>query len=212
MTRQEMLDRVDSLMIYSKDYEVIKTLFTLEDKLFVKIFEEILQGNIFFSDFERIFSDESYANMIKNNFQEQEKLRIEILRLSQFRKDISSILDPSLSRLAITNSISGTKIDNLYESEKTKTINNQLYQLLDTIPSDNDLVRASKLRIYRKIESGEISEDDFLLFIRDYLVPVSFEHQLLDKSDVNFMKENNITEDQMKKIKALSLFVKREDM
>jgi hypothetical protein len=214
MRKEQMMQALDNFPIYEKDYSTILNLMdNLEDKLFVKIIEEILEGRLFFSDFERIFADETYAVTLKNNFEAQEELKKELDRTLAFRKitdGINFTIDPKVTRIGITVPSEGTEMRDFYDEIKDEVIKDQLYHLFDTVDSDTPVIKAAKLRVYNAFQSNEISEEDFLLFARDYILPISIEHQILDKSDMQFMIENNLSEIQMKKMKALSYFLRRE--
>jgi hypothetical protein len=216
MTKQEMLTKIDGLVIYQKDYDVIRVLLNnTSDEFFVKVIEEILLGNLYFSDFERIFPSGTYETIIKQNLESQDKLRKEIERTIAFRREVENAnynIDLKNTKLGVFLPDEGSELYDFYEEERVNVINNQIYELLETIPTDNDLVRTAKFKIYEALENGDISKEDFLLFAKDYIVPISFEHQVLDKSDINFMIENNLTEEQVKKIKALSLFIKKSEI
>jgi len=215
MTRNEMLEKIDKLAIYEKDYKVIESLINVDDRFFVKVIEEILEGNLFFSDFERIFQDESYSAILSRNLEAQEKLRTEIIRLAEFRKqtlnDPSYFIDLKTISVGVTKTDPSDPLNEFYSYEKNMVVNNQIYQLLDTVSSDSPELVAVKLRIFKALELGQINKEDFLLFAKDYIVPISEEGQVLDRSDINFMVENGLTEDQMKKLKALSKFIRRKD-
>lgn len=214
MTKNEMLRAVDALDIYERDYETLVQLMdNLSDDLFVKIIEEILEGNLFFSDFERLFADESYASTLKNNFEAQDKLKKELDRTLAFRRltqGQSFSIDPTTTRIGITVPAEGTDMRTFYDQVKTEVTQDQIYSLFETIENDDPVVRASKLRVYNAFQSGEISEEDFLLFARDFILPIAIEHQILDKSDLRFMADNNLSEEKVKKLKALSYFFRRQ--
>jgi hypothetical protein len=216
MTKQKMLTKIDGLVIYQKDYDVIRVLLNnTSDEFFVKVIEEILLGNLYFSDFERIFPSGTYETIIKQNLESQDKLRREIERTIAFRREVENAnynIDLKNTKLGVFLPDEGSELYDFYEEERVNVIDNQIYELLETIPTDNDLVRTAKFKIYEALKNGDISKEDFLLFAKDYIVPISFEHQVLDKSDINFMIENNLTEEQVKKIKALSLFIKKSEI
>lgn len=64
-------------------------------------------------------------------------------------------------------------------------------------------------------KNRNINPEDILnkimLFADKEIIALNVEDQILDKADVNFMKNNNIPEDQVKKLKALSLFIKKTE-
>jgi hypothetical protein len=216
MTKQEMLTKIDELVIYEKDYNVIRILLNnTSDEFFVKVIEEVLLGNLYFSDFERIFPSGTYETIIKQNLEGQDKLRKEIERTIAFRRQIENAnynIDLKNTNLGVFIPDEGTPLYDFYNEERINVIDNQIYELLETIPTDNDVVKTVKFKIYEALDNGDISKEDFLLFAKDYIVPISFEYQVLDKSDINFMIENNLTEEQVKKIKALSIFIKKSEL
>ena len=214
VTKKEMIAAVDRLDIYEKDYETINRLMdNLPDELFVKVIEEVLEGKLFFSDFERLFADDSYSSTLRNNFERQEKLKIELERTLAFRKLTDGeafSIDPTTTKIGITVPAEGTSMRTFYDEVKDEVTKDQIYSLFETIESDDPVVRASKLRVYNAFQNGEINEEDFLLFARDFILPISIEPQVLDKSDLRFMADNNLTEERVKKLKALSYFFRRE--
>ena len=80
------------------------------------------------------------------------------------------------------------------------------YQLLATVDTDTELKRLVKIQIYKAVNKG--SKEDLLLFTKIRVIPVDYRYQILNLSDKNFMLEHNLTEDQMKKMKALSFFMR----
>jgi len=205
MTRDEMIAAVDNMAIYEKDYKTLSFLIAnLEDGLFVKILEEILLENLFISDFERIFSDSSYTSVLAKNLEAQDNLKKELDRLIAFRGQTNQ----STTLLGMY-SPADPMLRTFYETIKDEEIENQLYGMFETKPSDDDLNRTLKIRIFEALTNGEISKDDFLLFAREYILPISIEHQILNKGDLQFALQNNISEDQVKKLKAVSYFIRR---
>jgi hypothetical protein len=201
MTRDEMINAVDRMVIYKKDYETLSLLMAnLEDSLFVKILEEILLGNLFFSDFERIFSDSSYSSTLKRNLEAQDKLKKELDRLTAFRDQT----DQAISLIGLYPP-ADQNLRVFYNQIKDEEIESQLYSIFES----NEDPLGLKLRIFEALQSGQISKEDFLLFSREYILPISIEHQILNKSDLQFATQNNLSEDQVKKIKALSYFIRR---
>ena len=215
MTRNEMMNAIDRMIIYEKDYITLKKMIdVLEDKLFVKILEEILEGRIFLSDFERIFLDESYISTLSRNLETQDKLRKELDRMLAFKREVDAdpayAIDPTTTKIGITIPSEGTDIRAFYDEVALEVRKDQLYSLFETVSSDSLLIREAKLRVANLIQDGEIDEEDILLFSRDYILPIDIEHQVLDKNDMQFMTQNNLSEQQVKKLKALSYFLRRE--
>jgi hypothetical protein len=205
MTRDEMIRAVDRMVIYERDYKILSLLIAnLEDALFVKILEEILLGNLFFSDFERIFSDSSYSSTLARNLETQNKLKKELDRLITFRGQT----DQAISLLGLYPP-ADQNLRIFYEQIKDEEIESQLYNIFEVEAGEDELTKQLKIRIFEALQSNQISKEDFLLFSREYILPISIEHQILNKSDLQFATQNNLSEDQVKKIKALSYFIRR---
>jgi hypothetical protein len=220
MTKQEIIKAVQDLPIYEKDYNTILFLMNnLEPKLFVKIIEEIVEGNLFISDFERIFSDEAYSDMLKNNLEKQAELDAKMKKLINFRKTILNdetfTLDPKTNFIGIRRVNKETDPGyEFYEEERQRVRDNLISELFYTMSNDSDIVRAVKLRLYRLIlmNQSAYSPDDLLIFAKSYIIPLSIEEETLDKFDYEFMFSNGITELEMKKVKVLSKLLKRKDL
>jgi hypothetical protein len=76
--------------------------------------------------------------------------------------------------------------------------------------NDSELTIAAKIELKERFFNGEFEKEDLLLFADSFILPLDFRYQLLNQNDLNFMLENNLTEDEMKKIKSLSIFLKKE--
>jgi hypothetical protein len=205
MVRDEMLRAIDDMVLYSEDYKTVSFLMAnLEDSLFVKILEEILIGNLFFSDFERILSDSSYSSVLENNLKAQNDLKTELDRLIAFRGSTNQ----STTLLGIYPP-GDANLRSFYEIIKNEEVSSQIYSLFEVDPSDDDITRVLKVRMFEALQDNEIDENDFLLFAREYILPISIEHQILNNSDRQFAQKNNLSDDQVKKMKALSYFIRR---
>ena len=51
---------------------------------------------------------------------------------------------------------------------------------------------------------------DIFLFMNDYIVPLDYEHQILNEFDKAYMNNNNLNVSQMKQIKSLYLIMTRD--
>jgi hypothetical protein len=220
MTKKEFIDKINELPIYEKDYDTLNFLMNnLEPKLFVKIMEEVVDGNLFISDFERIFSDTTYSSVLKDNLKKQAELDELLKRVVDFRqailKDPTFFLDPKTSAIGIR------RVNNpddpgyeLYTNEYQRTRNKLIRDMFSSMPNDNEVVKAVKLRIYSLLQSNQslgFSFEDLLLFAKSYILPLSIENEILDVYDYEFMYANGISELDMKKIKILTKLLKRSD-
>jgi len=217
MKLNKMLQLVDNMVLYSKDYDILNNLLNnLDSKLFVKIMEEILEGNLYFSDFERFFT-EDYEKQLEINLENQKRIKTEISRMIYFKQ---TILEESYTFDGNTNMIGiprpsdlDTELLTLYETLSEEERQSIIYHLFDFNESETVLERAAKLIIRDNLlsETTEYNEQDLLLFADSYIIPIDFKHQIINDNDINFMLENNLTEDQIKKMKSLSIFLRRKE-
>ncbi len=216
MKKEDLLRAVDSMAIYDKDYEAIMALMSMgDDRFFVKVIEEIVTGNMLFTDLYRLLKDQRYSQALERNLEAQQKLKTEIERTLAFRKELEGnpnySINPETTAIGVTVQADGSSTEAFYTSQEAQERSAMIYDLLSPDQSDDPVTRQAKLAMYSAFASGSITEEDLLLFARDYIVPISFENQVLNSSDLSFMVENNLTQDQMKKIKALSAFLRRRD-
>lgn len=277
MKLSELIEKTNSLVLYEKDYNtIVKLASSCSDRLFVRIIDEILKGNLYFSDFEPIFSDEKYSNFLSKNLENQLKINEEISRLVAFRQSITDDTNESslsqseiINQIAIEyasplskdeeillkasmdfdlnggtlNSITANNIsdktkrylerkykNDLYEAANSSYRKDTFFHLFDSMKKDNDLVRASKLKIYKALlgstfnmlspvskentettlSSQGLSPDDFFLSVKNGIIPINYENQILDDLDYDFLRKNNLTEEEMKQIKSLKIFYKKK--
>ena len=214
MRRDEMIKRIDNLQIHEKDYDTLLNLLNnADDRFFVKVLEELLEGNLYLQDFERIFSDNRYENVLEQNLMTQRNLQKEIQRLIDYRTNIlKEVYDiDSFGKLGIPRQINGSFYDSLYETLDAEIKDDLIYQLLEVSPQDTEIIRDSKIKILSKFTSGEVSRNDILLFANSHIIPIAYEYQTLNNADNEFMYERGLTEEQMKKIKALATFFRRNN-
>jgi hypothetical protein len=212
MKKEELLRRIDELTIYDKDFDTIVSLMNNSDpRLFVKIIEEVVNGNLKFSDFERVFNDKSYSDILAKNLEVQHNLRNEILRTIDYRKNIlgeNYDLDYKNGMVGVPVQYADSSLLNFYNTIKAEDTAELAYQLFDVRSTDDDLLQAIKAKLYSTVSGNE---DKLLFYANQYIVPIDPSYQVINYSDEIFMTDNNITEDQMKKIKALSIYLRRRD-
>ena len=78
--------------------------------------------------------------------------------------------------------------------------------------SDNAILKEIKLELYKKIyEENNTKLKEAIIVApnkdNDILIPISYYRVMLDSFDIEYMKEHNISEEEMKKIKSMMLFL-----
>ena len=92
MTRNELLNSVNNLILREKDYDTFLKLVTYATpKLFTKIYEEIVLGNLYIKDFEPIF-DENTNELRVDYIEMQDKIQNQYINMYKLRKQVDESL------------------------------------------------------------------------------------------------------------------------
>lgn len=194
MTKEEILTSIDSMTIYKDDVEVIQNLLKYcNDTLFVKIMEEIFLGNLLFSDLKPIFNSPEYTNILEKSLSFQ-------TAFSEYYKKYSDLLTAK----NLTNDL---KLVNLMTIDRNIVFlekKNQIYSILFSKTGD------AMTEFYQNVALQDIMNnpsnlDNILLSVSDYIVPIDYNYIQLTEADTLFMKQEQISEEEMKKIKSVAL-------
>ena len=237
MTTTEILKAIDSMELYKKDYDVILKLLNYNNpSLFTKILEEVIEGNLFWSDFEEILNTKQYENILESELKNQKELDNMLTNLAKLRNNLGfPELTNENSNFVI---LDDEKYNQFYKNEIANIRQELLYELIQPTRNDNILTSACKVRLYNALRNGEIlaknpdmytytenivfdgnnnaheyiSPDDILLFLKSYIIPLDYKMQTLTEFDRTFMHANNLNENEMKKIKSLERLLRYETM
>ena len=194
MTKEEILASIGSMTIYKDDVEVIQNLLKYcNDTLFVKIMEEIFLGNLLFSDLKPIFNSPEYTNLLEKSLSFQ-------TAFSEYYKKYSDLLTAK----NLTNDL---KLVNLMTIDRNIVFlekKNQIYSILFSKTGD------AMTEFYQNVALQDILNnpsnlDNILLSVSDYIVPIDYNYIQLTEADTLFMKQEQISEEEMKKIKSVAL-------
>lgn len=252
---ESLLDKLDKFIIHEKDVEILdKLVSSLDDELFLKIMEEILDGYLFISDFNEIFSSSEYSEMLEKRTISQEKLEKHLTRLVEFRNylghDLTTDLDtivgiPSPGEYNIESEEillallkkynSNDKLDDkeisqlkdmlrirykkdIYTAMSNIQREDILTEMLDYSPM-NEIERAYRLKILASImDISFVSNEEYVdpnkiyVQLNNFIIPILEEDMTFGKWDLDFMEEHSLTEDEVKKIKALSSLLMKENI
>ena len=86
---------------------------------------------------------------------------------------------------------------------------NILFSLLNSDKKLSPIEEIYRNRMISKILSTDNHEflDKMLLSIHDFIVPVDYDHIMLNNYDRSFMMDNSLTENDMKKMKSFAAFL-----
>lgn len=206
--KQELIDFIDMLNITNSNYDdILELVLNSDDAFFVKVIEEIKDGNLTFNDFKRTFS---FSDVVDSSIEKQAKLYREHKLLSErlLEAEQLQLFDKLKYLVTIYQNKEGNNV--IYSAEEIEK-ENKLISMLTTDSGDlleslyknkllNDLLSASDAERSKLVDSMLFSLDD-------YLVPVDFNHIELTDMDLKFARENNMTDDEMKKMKSFSAYL-----
>lgn len=212
MNRQELLDSVNEMAIHEKDYETLMQLMkNTTPRLFTKIMEEIFLGNLHISDFESIFAEEQ-RKKYNQTIQDQYLLSKHIEKLTAFRNRFGS---DTAQYDSIGNRISNPTND-IFEVETDSDAvsfvkDNVMSSLFEAGVNDDSITKEIKLTLYKKIYQDASLKNDIIVSNGDFLIPISYTKIVLDDYDLKYMHDHDISEEEMKKIKSMALFLENKE-
>lgn len=156
MTKDEIMTAIDNMPIYREDFDIIENLLdTASDSLISTITEEVLNGELYWSDFER-FLDNSYGDTIKKVLANQQDIKGHYnLYRSLYRLEHNGV-EPDENSITVRTNTGKENQDKAADAEVNRVRDNILYLL--SLPSQNDTVlsRAMKRSLYNNIRNGKI--------------------------------------------------------
>lgn len=192
----------ESFILYENEYDIILKMITeLDDRLFVKIVEEIVLGNMSWLDFKPIFADSQYSEMQINSFEFQKNFSD---RYSIFIKHINELKDLKKINDDIDFSMLINTNENVISAEKR----NKIYSIYLN-ESKDPIIKLFNNKFIKDLlddTNTETTYNDILLSADSYKVPVHYQNIDLNASDIEYAKLNNLTLDSVKKAKSLALY------
>lgn len=220
---QQFMRDIDDLVLYQKDYNIIRTLLECGDPdLFAVILEGVLNGDLYWSDFDTIFAETNYNKLVVDILDIQQKIREEYSRLNELRASLYGNINMSLADGVAFGMYSTENDTNETLKNREKTLESELdniretalYEITKITPNDNELSILCKIKIFNQLQiqddsdKDKINYRDLFLFINDFLLPLDIRYQVLDSNDIVFMTKHGLTETEMKKYKALKVFLR----
>lgn len=196
MTRNELLNSVNNLILREKDYDTFLKLVTYATpKLFTKIYEEIVLGNLYIKDFEPIF-DENANELRVNHIEMQDKIQNQYINMYKLRKQV----DESLT---LEKYNQDQKIVKKSDDKDTFEKMNLAASMIDSL--DTTFEKELALSLYNLIEENP----DIMLASPNekFYVAIDFNNIVIDNYDKEYMRINGLSEDEMKKIKSIANYI-----
>lgn len=196
MTRNELLNSVNNLILREKDYDTFLKLVTYATpKLFTKIYEEIVLGNLYIKDFEPIF-DENTNELRVDYIEMQDKIQNQYINMYKLRKQV----DESLT---LEKYNQDQKIVKKSDDKDTFEKMNLAASMIDSL--DTTFEKELALSLYNLIEENP----DIMLASPNekFYVAIDFNNIVIDNYDKEYMRINGLSEDEMKKIKSIANYI-----
>lgn len=196
MTRNELLNSVNNLILREKDYDTFLKLVTYATpKLFTKIYEEIVLGNLYIKDFEPIF-DENTNELRVDYIEMQDKIQNQYINMYKLRKQV----DESLT---LEKYNQDQKIVKKSDDKDTFEKMNLAASMIDSL--DTTFEKELALSLYNLIEENP----DIMLASPNekFYVAIDFNNIAIDNYDKEYMRINGLSEDEMKKIKSIANYI-----
>lgn len=196
MTRNELLNSVNNLILREKDYDTFLKLVTYATpKLFTKIYEEIVLGNLYIKDFEPIF-DENTNELRVDYIEMQDKIQNQYINMYKLRKRV----DESLT---LEKYNQDQKIVKKSDDKDTFEKMNLAASMIDSL--DTTFEKELALSLYNLIEENP----DIMLASPNekFYVAIDFNNIVIDDYDKEYMRINGLSEDEMKKIKSIANYI-----
>lgn len=237
-TLDDILHKVDKMEIHERDYDTIKMLLkNTDEELFTKILEEVLLGNLYWSDFERYLANTNYPKLLRESIKSQMEMNSELSKLKALRMSIIDEDEGDADKQSIA-----IKSGSLYSDEFSLFKDKIIYELTKIDKNDTALTIVYKYKLYNVIKNAEyfnnlnttdrsnltflenkiidangkeydyLNPDDILFLIDEYLLPVDMKYQVLDDFDYNYMEEHNLTPETMQQIKSVSLILRGNNL
>lgn len=160
LSKNELIQAINTMSLHKRDYDIISKLLSIaSDELFTKIVEEVVNGELYWSDFETFLAETNYPDIVENNLKQQDELWKSINRIINIKKSLNEEYKygPDLYGVALIRSINNSdELNKVYDEEYRKYRDTVLYELSKVYPNDSSLVKAFKVRFYNAIRNGDI--------------------------------------------------------
>lgn len=218
--RQEVLcNSIDNMPIYTEDYASILNLINnMPDALFAKLMDEVIPDNDDTStaidyellrDFAEAVDSKDFQTKIAACIENQDKLYFEYTNLMTLIKQYEIVTDgdkQTLLQLAATDEMAYKADDTMSLSLRDIDKQNIITSLL-TNEETSGLENIYLNKILSNVMLGDTNTiDSLVLSNHEFLVPVDMRYIIITDNDRIYMRLNNITDDEMKKIKSLAVF------
>jgi len=201
--KERIINWVNNLTLYEKDYDTLLMLLQTNDKFFVRVMIELSKGNLILSDFETVIGGPAYDKIVENNFVINKKIQ----------EDLEMILGAN-------DALSGDNVElnkSIYEGllvspdkvELAEEVRDEiLYDFFKNTPEANVLFRLHKDKLMDLFNKGTVDADFLSFYVGIPVIPINYTDIELTEEDKRFALSKKITLDEVKKIKSLSYYYK----
>lgn len=155
-TKDHIISMINEMTIREKDYPIMMSLLNTKDpNLISAILEEILKGNLYWSDLQACLPENKYDNILSQTLPTQKALMKRVsamITLNKFRKLNEHELNNLIRNTAIINVPQNDKI---YNEEKTKARDDLITSLYNINSDDTSIERSSKIALMNMVMNAE---------------------------------------------------------
>jgi hypothetical protein len=201
--KERIINWVNSLTLYEKDYDTLLMLLQTNDRFFVRVMIELSKGNLILSDFETVIGGPAYDSIVESNFVVSKKIQ----------EDLELILGAN-DAIGWTNTELNKSIYEglLVSPDKTELIeevrDDELYDFFKNTPEASLLFRLHKDKMINLFNNGDVDADFLNLYVGIPVIPINYNDINLTEEDKLFALSKGISINEMKKIKSLSYYYK----
>lgn len=155
-TKDHIISMINEMTIREKDYPIMISLLNTKDpNLISAILEEVLKGNLYWSDLQACLPKNKYDNILSQTLPTQKALMKRVsamITLNKLRKLNENELNNFIRNTAIINVQQNDKI---YNEEKTKARDDLITTLYNISSSDTSVERSSKIALMNMVMNAE---------------------------------------------------------
>lgn len=206
MNEKDIIIRwISNLVIYEKDYETLNLLLeNTNNEFFIRIMSELAHGNILIEDLEPILGGEAYDKYISD----------ELLNVQDIEEQLMLILNAN--DVLSPHELSDKYRKEIYENfiilnEDNEDIieevsSEEIYSFFNNVPESSYLHRINKEKIRKLYEDGIINKNFLNIYLSVPIVPINYQNVILNNEEIKYAHSKDISINEMKKIKSLSLY------
>lgn len=200
-TKDNIIQWIDNLVLYEKDYDTLNILMNTNDRFFIRVMTELSKGNLMLTDFETVLGGISFDEYNKNKFELMKTMEEDLNLILEANMIMNSNDNELYNQVHKNLMVSGERFDLIEEVEQE-----ELYDFFKNTPQSSLLYREHKNILLKLFNENKISSDFLNKYSGIPIIPINYKHIVLTEEDKKFALSKGISLDEVKKIKSLSYY------